>query len=129
MALGPEDISRARIGQLGSAGISSLRLIRDVFGVVFKLTPEAQRAPPEDEVRAAREAVAKARKSADGEGDFDDEEEQEGEGGKGGGGGKPASGGKRGADAVPVAGAGLPSTEIKGGHSGPTVLVSCLGRG
>lgn len=40
MALCPEDVSRVRVGQLGPGAIATLRLLRDVWGIKFKLTPQ-----------------------------------------------------------------------------------------
>ncbi len=44
MALGPEDVSRVRVGQLSPHAMHTLRLIRDALGVTFKI-----RADPETE--------------------------------------------------------------------------------
>ena len=41
MALTPEDVSRLRVGVIGPAGAAMLRLLRDVFGVTFRLKQEA----------------------------------------------------------------------------------------
>jgi hypothetical protein len=41
MALTSEDVSRLRIGQLGPAGIATLRLLKAFFGVTFRLLPQA----------------------------------------------------------------------------------------
>uniref|UniRef100_A0A6V1PIS5 RNA 3'-terminal phosphate cyclase insert domain-containing protein n=1 Tax=Heterosigma akashiwo TaxID=2829 RepID=A0A6V1PIS5_HETAK len=44
MALGPEDVSRARLGAtLTPAAVQTLRLLRDFFGVVFKIKPAGGR--------------------------------------------------------------------------------------
>jgi len=40
MALGPEDVSKVRLGPLAPASIALLRHVRDVFDVVFKLVPD-----------------------------------------------------------------------------------------
>lgn len=40
MALCPEDVSRVRLGQLGPAAIATLRLINEVWGLQFRLTPQ-----------------------------------------------------------------------------------------
>ena len=37
MALGPEDVSRVRLGQLSQYSIQTLRYIRETFGVTFKI--------------------------------------------------------------------------------------------
>uniref|UniRef100_A0A7S2SWC6 RNA 3'-terminal-phosphate cyclase (ATP) n=1 Tax=Rhizochromulina marina TaxID=1034831 RepID=A0A7S2SWC6_9STRA len=44
MALGPEDVSRIRTGNLTESAMGTLRLLRDFFGVVFKV-----RSDPENE--------------------------------------------------------------------------------
>jgi RNA 3'-terminal phosphate cyclase-like protein len=43
MAFTSEDVSRLRIGTLGSAGTATLRLLRDVFGIVFRLQAEVKK--------------------------------------------------------------------------------------
>lgn len=40
MCLGPEDVSRIRVGTLSEYAIESLRLFKLVFGVEFKVTPD-----------------------------------------------------------------------------------------
>ncbi len=40
MALGPEDVSKVRVGRLTEHAISTLRHIRDFTGVTFKISPE-----------------------------------------------------------------------------------------
>jgi len=42
MALCPEDISRVRLGKLSPFTIKFLRLLKDFFGIVFKLKPDPQ---------------------------------------------------------------------------------------
>lgn len=37
MVLGPEDVSKVRFGQLSAAAMNMLRLLRDAFGVIFKV--------------------------------------------------------------------------------------------
>jgi len=37
MVMGPEDVSKVRFGQLSTASIALLRLLRDAFGVTFKI--------------------------------------------------------------------------------------------
>ena len=38
MSLGPEDVSRVRLGALTPYAIDTLRLLRDFFGVTFQVT-------------------------------------------------------------------------------------------
>lgn len=38
MALTPEDVSRVKLGPLTQHTIETLRLLKDFFGVVFKIT-------------------------------------------------------------------------------------------
>ncbi len=40
MALGPEDVSRLRLGTLTEHSIGLLRLLRDFFGVTFQIDSE-----------------------------------------------------------------------------------------
>jgi RNA 3'-terminal phosphate cyclase-like protein len=42
MCLGPEDVSRIRLGTLSPYTIASLRLYKEAFGVEFKITPDPQ---------------------------------------------------------------------------------------
>lgn len=42
MALGPEDVSRVRCGQLSLHAVQTLRLIRDALGVTFKIRADAE---------------------------------------------------------------------------------------
>lgn len=42
MALTPEDVSRIRVGTLSQYSIETLRLIKQVFGVEFKVTPDME---------------------------------------------------------------------------------------
>lgn len=42
MALGPEDVSRVRVGQLSSHAIQTLRLVREAFGVIFKIRADRE---------------------------------------------------------------------------------------
>jgi RNA 3'-terminal phosphate cyclase-like protein len=42
MCLGPEDVSRIRLGTLSPYTIASLRLYKEAFGVEFKVTPDPQ---------------------------------------------------------------------------------------
>jgi RNA 3'-terminal phosphate cyclase (RTC), insert domain len=128
MALSPPDVSRLRVGRLGPAGIATLRLIREFFGVVFHLQPESREATGDggsaasaradveapDELEDADDGVKKKRRRK----------------------GAPAIAGslKRG-----VAADGDPDSSVSkhtaltknvaGGTSGRTVLVSCQGVG
>ncbi len=116
MALGPEDVSRVRLGQLSPAAVATLRLLKAFFGVTFKLATQARvtggPAPPAAEgggggaAPPPRGAAKRAREGAGGG--------EEGGGGGGGGGEPPAA---------PV------QLLAAGGHSNNTVLVSCLGIG
>lgn len=40
MCLGPEDVARIRVGTLSQHSIVALRLLRDVFGIEFKVRPD-----------------------------------------------------------------------------------------
>jgi hypothetical protein len=124
MALGPEDVSRLRIGQLGGAGVETLRLLKEFFGITFKLTPEA-RDPVEIAKGAA--AAAAAADAADGGGDDGDDDAVAKEGGSGAG--KRKRGGGKATSAVPAIAVPAPTAEISGGRSARSVLVSCLGIG
>lgn len=42
MVLCPEDVGRVRMGQLSQQAIATLRLLRDVFGVTFKLRADTK---------------------------------------------------------------------------------------
>ncbi|CEG35187.1 18s rrna biogenesis protein rcl1 [Plasmopara halstedii] len=42
MALGPEDVAKVRIGKLTPHSISCLRLLREFFGVTFKIKPDPE---------------------------------------------------------------------------------------
>jgi RNA 3'-terminal phosphate cyclase-like protein len=42
MALGPEDVSRLRVGKLSPHAVATLRLIRDFWKVQFKITPDPE---------------------------------------------------------------------------------------
>ncbi len=42
MALGPEDVSRVRVGKLSDTTILLLRLLKDFFGTVFKVVPDPE---------------------------------------------------------------------------------------
>ena len=42
MALTPEDVSRIRVGTLSQYSIETLRLIKEAFGVEFKVTPDME---------------------------------------------------------------------------------------
>ena len=55
MALTPEDVSRVRIGKLSRQSVEVLRLLKDFFGIVFKLSPE-----PRGSVRRKRPAMVEA---------------------------------------------------------------------
>ena len=57
MALGPQDVSRVRIGALGAPGVTTLRALKEVFGVSFLLKPEASD-PAELADRAKKEQLA-----------------------------------------------------------------------
>jgi hypothetical protein len=115
MLLGPEDVSRVRVGSVSPSGIATLRLLRDVWGVSFKLTTEAQVAAP-SAPKAVPEAKRRKRTARD-EDDDDEEEEELADAGESRKRGDPAE------RAPLTAGAG-------GGYSAAsTVLVSCLGIG
>ncbi len=106
MALGPEDVSRVRLGQLSPAAVAALRLLKAFFGVTFKLTPQAR---------------------AGGGGGGGGEAQARG-------GAKRARGaGSDGAGEEGGEGAAAPQPPVQviaaGGHSNNTVLVSCLGIG
>eukprot|EP01126_Amoeba_proteus_P035862 TRINITY_DN3628_c0_g1_i4.p1 TRINITY_DN3628_c0_g1~~TRINITY_DN3628_c0_g1_i4.p1 ORF type:complete len:156 (-),score=13.53 TRINITY_DN3628_c0_g1_i4:122-589(-) len=42
MALGPEDVSRLRIGKLSSYTIEFLRHVKQFFGVTFQISPDSE---------------------------------------------------------------------------------------
>jgi RNA 3'-terminal phosphate cyclase-like protein len=42
MALTPEDVSRVRLGRLSPYTVQFLRLMRDAFGITFKITPDRE---------------------------------------------------------------------------------------
>lgn len=42
MILCPEDVCKVRFGELSEGGIATLRLIKDCFGVVFKIKEDAE---------------------------------------------------------------------------------------
>ena len=106
MALGPEYVSRVPAGALSPAGIETLRLLRTFFGITFKLKPEAQKAAP-TQVLLEPEVPTKGGKSGGGE--------------------------KRGRSDAPapllVPRALMSAKDSAGGHSGNTILLSCLGIG
>jgi hypothetical protein len=114
MALGPEDVSRLRIGQLGGAGVETLRLLKEFFGITFKLTPETH-----DPAEIAKGAAAAAAAAAS---DGDDEEE---------GAADDVAIRKRRRDATSARPLSHPppSAELSGGRSARSILVSCLGVG
>jgi hypothetical protein len=146
MALCPEDVSRVRIGQLGPAGVSTLRLLKDFFGLEFRLAPEVHDRA-ELEAAAGREAALAAKTRAE-KGASDAEEEDDDEGGAGS---DPdgittrrhlkatkrsrqdmedadgPSGMRRGKD--PLAGAQPLAAQASGGKSMRSIMVSCVGVG
>ena len=133
MALGPEDISRLRIGQLGAAAVATLRLLREFFGVTFKLTPETR--DPADIAKGAAAAAAAADKAAAAAAGSDDGEGSGDVGTDGDEEGRPAAGKRRregrgaaAAVSAPVP-AARPSAELTGGRSARSVVVSVLGIG
>ena len=123
MVLGPADVSRLRVGRLGPAGVATLRLIKEFFGVVFLLTPDVQK------VQGPPAGAAAAREEGGGnEGGADDNAQSADklEGRK-----------RRRNDAIAgahakssaAAAAAMLTLGVSGGHSGATVLVSCQGIG
>jgi len=40
MALGPEDVSRLRVGKLTDQAVQTLRLLKDFWNIIFKITPD-----------------------------------------------------------------------------------------
>lgn len=42
MVLGPEDVSKIRLGKLSAYTMECLRLLRDFFGVTFKIRAEPE---------------------------------------------------------------------------------------
>ena len=129
MVLGPSDVSRVRVGQIGPAGVATLRLIKDFFGVVFHLAPDVRRRSGPDAAAAAPEAAAG--------GGAGEEEERGGEAidadalGAAGRKRRRNEGieGARKRGAAPAAAAAPLVAGVSGGHSGRTVLVSCQGIG
>ncbi|RYG41210.1 hypothetical protein EON68_03340, partial [archaeon] len=61
MALCPEDVSRVRLGALSPSAIATLQLLRQMFGVVFKLTAET---PDSSAAASAASAAAAAAAAA-----------------------------------------------------------------
>lgn len=115
MALCPQDISRVRIGQLGPAGIATLQLLKEMFGIVFRLKAEAQKIPPTP-------AKKQAKKVEPDEGSDFDSDADSVEGDR-----KKRKAKKKeeeiSPDEVPL------TVEATGGYSGQTILVSCMGIG
>ncbi len=66
MVLTPEDVSKVRFGSLTPQAMDTLRIIRDAFGVVFRIK--------EDRVESDADRNRRVTKI---EGDDDDEEEEE----------------------------------------------------
>ena len=118
MALGPEDVSRVRLGQLSPAAVAALRLLKAFFGVTFKLTPEGPAAAAEGEAAAAEAAAVAAAAGPTG-----------GARGRGAKGKRGREGEGEAAAAVAAAVAVPVMVRAAGGHSGNTVIASCLGRG
>jgi hypothetical protein len=108
MALGPEDVSRVRLGQLSPAAVATLRLLKAFFGVTFKLTPYSQTGAPETGRKRGR-AGGDGRGEGESKGGVEGGSEREGEG--------------EGTAAQPL------QVHAAGGHSNNTVLVSCMGIG
>lgn len=127
MLMCPEDVSRVRVGKVSPAGVATLRLIREIWGVTYKLKAEQQSAAQVPHVPAG-----KRRKGADGQAEGTqeqaEEEDQATDAALGKGGGKKRKNG------MAMGGEGavgpLLSAAARGGHSASTtVLISCLGIG
>jgi hypothetical protein len=154
MALSSEDVSRLRIGQLGPAGIATLRLLKTFFGITFRLKAEVHD-PEGPEAAAARADARSSRGTSAGGAGTGDDDHDDGDGNGDAAGGAGGVGGKRkfkslyggreagsdveddayregGGDDAPGKRGEQPLTAAtRGGHSGggKTVLVSCLGLG
>jgi hypothetical protein len=77
MALTSEDISRLRIGQLGPAGIATLRLLKQVFGITFRLQAESLSSASASSSAGAPPAKRAKKDDSDDEEDEDDEGEDD----------------------------------------------------
>jgi hypothetical protein len=118
MLMCPEDVSRVRVGRVSPAGVSTLRLIRDVWGVTFKLKTEEQAPAPVVSSGKKRKAAA------------EDGEEGDGDGGIGDASKGRVNSKKRRADMETVQAITPLTAELGGGYSAPsTVVVTCLGIG
>lgn len=84
MALTSEDISRLRIGQLGPAGIATLRLLKQVFGIAFRL--QAESIKPEALLAKAPPAKRAKKGGDDSDEDSDDDDDDDDSGSDSGGG-------------------------------------------
>ena len=144
MVLCPEDVSRVRIGEISIAGIATLRLLREFFGVIFKLQPDTQKnkAGVED-----TQKHKKARKQSNTEDDDDDDNENEDSENDVSDSEEDKKEKKRKRkqkssissknDVITYDDQKKPAepepepvtSAITGGHSGKTILVSCLGIG
>jgi len=126
MLLSPRDVSRVRIGKLSPAGVATLRLIKEFFGVVFYLAAETKEVVADSTIKSSSSLKNKQVE--------EEEEDVEvlGEARKRKRGAPSIQGSiKRGTNAIstdPTTVTSL-SKEATGGHSGKTVLVSCMGMG
>lgn len=130
MLLSPRDVSRVRIGKLSPAGVATLRLIKEFFGVVFYLAAETKEVVAESINSTIKSSSSLKNKQEE---DVDDEEvEVLGEARKRKRGAPSIQGSvKRGTTAISIDPTTVTSLskEATGGHSGKTVLVSCMGMG
>lgn len=144
MVLCPEDVSRVRIGELSVAGIATLRLLREFFGVIFKLHQDNPRTTALANNDESSQKHKKSRKSGNDEDerensdpiDSEEDDEEKTTKKKRKRKQKPSASSKN--DIIdydnpppksePEITAPLTSS-ITGGHSGKTILVSCLGIG
>jgi hypothetical protein len=112
MALCPEDVSRVRVGQLGPLAIATLRLLKEMFGIMFKLTP--QRGGAGSGKTVAKKAVGSKRNRGEISGDT-----------------APAEGDENDVDGPvcdPVTHMPI-SADVGAATSSTSILVSCLGMG
>jgi len=130
MLLSPRDVSRVRIGKLSPAGVATLRLIKEFFGVIFYLAAETKEVVGDTTTKS----TSSSKEKHDDEEDDDEEDSLEvlGEARKRKRGAPSIQGSvKRGTSALSTDPTTMTSLtkEATGGHSGKTVLVSCMGMG
>ena len=111
MVVTPEDVSKVRFGELTDQAVRTLRLIREAFGVTFKIKEDPAEAAAASAMERKVGLGAKRPASSEGEDDEDDDNDDDEEEGR-------ARNGKK--------------QEGQGGNSmeiGRTFFLSCLGTG